>query len=108
MNTNNESNRKTIERRKLLGLAGVAGGVALSGTWSKPLVNAVVLPAHAQTSMCMADTFIGGPLLGNASGAMTCQAACEAEATSQSALLCDVRETVDGMGATQCECDLDT
>lgn len=77
--------------------------------WSKPVIDSVLLPAHAQTSaaMCVTDSSIGGPLLGNPSGAATCQAACEAEATAQSAQLCAVTETVDGSGATQCGCDLD-
>ena len=70
-------------------------------------MNAVVLPAHAQTSMCITDTMVGGPLAGNPSGATTCQAACEAEAAAQNAQLCNVTETVDAMGATQCGCDLD-
>lgn len=41
-----------LDRRKLLGLAG--GAALVGGTprkWSKPIVSAVVLPAHAQTSI---------------------------------------------------------
>ncbi len=105
----NKSN-KTQRRRLLTVLAGgSAAYVAIPSKWSAPIVNTIVLPAHAQTSaaMCMTDTTIGGPLLGNAAGATTCQAACEAEATSQSAQLCGVIETVDSMGATQCDCELD-
>lgn len=43
---------KTPERRKLLiGLAsGVIGTSQLPGSWSKPIVDAVVLPAHAETT----------------------------------------------------------
>lgn len=41
-------------RRRLLravgGSGGVALGVLLAGQWQKPIVKAVVLPAHAQTS----------------------------------------------------------
>jgi len=95
-------------RRKLLGLALLGGSsLVLPSRWSKPIMNAVVLPAHAQTSMCITDTMVGGPLAGNPSGATTCQAACEAEAAAQNAQLCNVTETVDAMGATQCGCDLD-
>ncbi len=96
-------------RRKVLsGL--VLGGAALtSGHWSKPVINAVVLPAHAQTStaMCVTDQTVGGPLVGHPSGAATCQAACEFEATNANAQLCNTIESVDAGGATQCDCELD-
>jgi hypothetical protein len=97
-------------RRKLItaiGIGSIASLVAPS-KWSKPIVDAVILPAHTQTSMmCVTDTTVGGPLIGNASGATSCQAACEAEATAQSARLCAVTETLDSGGATICGCDLD-
>jgi len=94
-----------ISKRKVLG---VAGATLLSPIWSQPVIKAVVLPAHAQTSvaMCMTDMTVGGPLAGNASGAATCQAACEAEAASFNAQLCEVRETPTVTG-TDCACDLD-
>lgn len=106
MKTNTPMNSS---RRKLVTTLGVAAATAavVPNQWSKPIINAMVLPAHAQTSMCVTDTTVGGPLLGNPSGATTCQAACEAEAVAQSAQLCNVDETVDGVGATQCDCDLD-
>ena len=66
--------------------------VALSPFWVKPVINSVVLPVHAQMSMCMTDTTVGGPLAGNASGATTCQAACEFEAQAVNAQLCQVEE----------------
>ncbi len=96
-------------RRKLLTVIGVGSvaSIAVPSKWSKPIVDSVLLPAHAQTSMCVTDSTVGGPLVGNASGATTCQAACEAEATSQSAQLCLVTETTDSSGATQCACDID-
>jgi hypothetical protein len=101
---------RQADRRKLItaiGIGSIASLVAPS-KWSKPIVDAVILPAHAQTSMmCVTDTTVGGPLIGNASGATTCQAACEAEATAQSAQLCAVTETLDSGGATICGCDLD-
>ncbi len=82
-------------------------GISVASVWSSPIVTAVVLPAHAQTSMmCVTDTNVGGPLAGNSSGATSCQAACEFEATSQNAQLCDVRETTTASG-TDCSCDLD-
>ena len=97
----------TAGRRKLLLVIGVGGmAAALPGKWTKPMVDAMVLPAHAQTSMCVADTVAGGPLAGHPSGAATCQAACEAEAATAGAQLCSVIETVDAAG-TQCECNLD-
>lgn len=104
-----ESNTVQRERRKLLGLGLIGGGMfALPVQWTKPIVDTMVLPAHAQTSMaCVTDTTVGGPLLGNPSGATTCQAACEAEATAQSAQLCNVTETTDATGAIQCSCELD-
>jgi hypothetical protein len=76
--------------------------------WSTPVIAAVVLPAHAQTStsMCITETTVGGPLAGHPSGAATCQAACESEATNLNAQLCDVRETPTGAGV-DCSCDLD-
>jgi len=97
-----------MNRRKLLTTIGLtaAATAAAPRQWSKPIINAVVLPAHAQTS-CMTDSSIGGPLLGNPSGAATCQAACEAEAAAQGAQLCAVTETIDAANATQCGCDVD-
>lgn len=106
----NDLNAKQTGRRNALTLLGVGAvsAVAMPSKWSKPLVDAVILPAHAQTSaMCMTDATVGGPLLGNPSSAATCQAACEAEAASQNAQLCNVTETVDAMGATQCGCEID-
>jgi hypothetical protein len=96
-------------RRKILTVIGIGSlaPLAIPSKWSKPIIDSVILPAHAQTSLCATDTTVGGPLIGNASGATTCQAACEAEATAQNAQLCAVSETVDSGGATQCSCDLD-
>ncbi|MEM7358994.1 MAG: hypothetical protein AAF431_07855 [Pseudomonadota bacterium] len=99
-----------LQRRQMIGLLGITGlsATALQQGWVKPVVNAVMLPAHAQTSaMCMADTVAGGPLIGNASGATTCQEACEAEATAQGAQLCNVTESLDASNNTLCSCDLD-
>ena len=94
-------------RRKLLGVLGFAGVAAAPTQWVTPVINAVLLPAHAQTSICVTDINAGGPLIGHPSGAANCQDACEAEATDQSAQLCAVTESLDGFGATQCGCDLD-
>ena len=102
--SNRDKRRKFLS---ILGIAGVAAGSAPS-QWVTPVINAVILPAHAQTSvMCVADATVGGPLIGHPSGAANCQDACEAEATAQSAQLCAVAESLDGLGATQCGCDLD-
>jgi hypothetical protein len=99
-----------LERRRLLTCITVGGaaGIAMPAAWVSPIINSVVLPAHAQTSAaCVTDAQAGGPLLGNASGATSCQAACEAEAATQGAQLCSVTETIDSASAVQCGCDLD-
>jgi len=96
-------------KRKLLGLTSLT---LLAPLWSKPLINAVILPAHAQTSaaMCVADTTVGGPLVGNASGATTCQAACEfeADAIGPNAEVCEVNEITNSSGGVDCACDIDS
>lgn len=59
-------------RRLLLGLG--AGGAAVA--WRKPLMDAVVLPAHAQMSVCAMIT-LGNVVTGPVSGSSTppvCQA----------------------------------
>ena len=104
--TNTESLR---QRRRLISLSLLGGAVASQEVWVRPVVSAIVLPSHAQTSpaMCVVDATVGGPLAGHPSGASTCQAACEAEAADQGAELCDVVESVDASNAIQCECSLD-
>ena len=104
-----ETKLQRTDRRKILAAIGVgsAASLMLPTQWSKPIIRSVMLPAHAQTSICVTDITVGGPLVGHSSGATTCQAACEAEAAAQSAQLCSVTETVDAGGATQCGCDLD-
>ncbi len=96
-------------RRKLLTCLGIGGLVAATvpTQWSRPLVDSVLLPAHAVTS-CVGNTQVGGPLIGNRYGALTCQAACEAEATVANAELCEVTESMDAADAVQCLCDLKT
>lgn len=103
LNNTETSKHTDLSKRKLLALG---AAIVSSPVWVKPLVNSVVLPAHGQTSMCMTDITVGGPLAGNASGAETCQEACEAEAVAQDAQLCAVRETMPTSG-TECSCDLD-
>ena len=100
--------KHAANRRVLLTAIGVTGATAAAvpNHWLTPLIQSVVLPAHAQTS-CVTDSVVGGPLIGNPSGATTCQAACEAEAAAQNANLCAVEETQDAQGATQCGCSLD-
>ncbi|GHA18240.1 hypothetical protein GCM10008090_29770 [Arenicella chitinivorans] len=90
-------------RRALFGLATTA---ALAPLWAKPVVNTIVLPAHAQTSVCVTDTTVGGPLAGAPDNPPNCQVACEAEAARENALLCEVRETPTDSG-TDCACDID-
>ena len=46
-----EKNKQAMNRRKLLGSLAVVGGVsAMPSNWVKPVINSVILPAHAQTS----------------------------------------------------------
>ena len=40
------------KRRALLRALSIAGGAAAVETWKKPVVGSVILPAHAQTSLC--------------------------------------------------------
>lgn len=50
-----ESRRQSV--KKILGAGGLAaGGHLASGEWVKPIVNAVLLPAHAQTSEISVDS----------------------------------------------------
>lgn len=94
-------------RRTIVGIAGTMTVFqAMPSQWTQPVVKSVVLPAHAQTS-CQEVTTVGGPLIGNPSGATSCQAACEAEADTQDALLCAVNETTTPTGV-ECACDLDS
>ncbi|MEO0368683.1 MAG: hypothetical protein AAF197_07850 [Pseudomonadota bacterium] len=98
------------QKRQFLSRVGVAASVAavvVPNQWSKPVINAVVLPAHAQTSLCVTDSTVGGPLVGNPYGATTCQSACEQEAAANGAQLCMVTETLDSSSATICNCDID-
>lgn len=45
---------KPSERRKLLlGTAAAGGAAALSGSWTKPVVDTVLLPAHAETTSAL-------------------------------------------------------
>ncbi len=47
----------TARRRALLGLAGgVVGATQLPATWTKPVVDSVLLPAHAQTTVVPTTT----------------------------------------------------
>ena len=58
-------------RRKLLGAVAVGGGAVLAGTtlprnWTKPIVDSVVLPLHAQASAPLASAYattgVGGTI----------------------------------------------
>lgn len=114
-NLNNDlkvSDAKLVSRRKLVTLLGVSGIVVggMPERWSRPIINSVLLPAHAQTTgvaSCNPDIQIGGPLAGNASGASNCAEACEAEAVTQNGELCGVTESTDATGNVICGCDID-
>lgn len=50
---NNKESVNTSRRKALKTIAAgtaVAGGLALSGKWSKPVVDTIILPAHAQAT----------------------------------------------------------
>lgn len=49
-NVATETDQRRRAVRNILTGSGIVAGAATSGKWSKPLVDAVVLPAHAQTS----------------------------------------------------------
>ncbi len=56
MSASKNTGQKKITRRKLITTTGVACGTALGANslpeqWLKPIVNSVILPAHAQTSV---------------------------------------------------------
>lgn len=94
----------TINRRKALATLGLITTIDI---WSRPLINTVVLPTHAQTSqVCEVDSVVGGPLIGHPSGASNCQDACEFEAELQDAELC-LAETIETSSGTDCSCELD-
>jgi hypothetical protein len=46
--TINVSRRKVL--KKIAAGGSVAGLLALSGTWNRPVVNSIILPAHAQVT----------------------------------------------------------
>ena len=64
---------ETPSRRGLLksaigvGALGAVLSTTLQSTWTRPVINAVVLPAHAQTSACP-DAIIGNVTFGPQSG----------------------------------------
>ena len=46
-----EKDKQGMSRRKVIGSLAVVGGVsAMPTSWVKPVINSVILPAHAQTS----------------------------------------------------------
>ncbi|MGH1540562.1 MAG: hypothetical protein ACRBHB_09080 [Arenicella sp.] len=60
-------NKIDKSRRKLLNTSLVTGGVYVTSTseWSRPIINSVLLPAHAQTS-CSSNASLSGPISGTA------------------------------------------
>lgn len=50
--------KSSVNRHRRGLVLGVAGGVTAATVWKKPIINSVVLPAHAQTSMMV--TSFGG------------------------------------------------
>lgn len=60
MNNQSTEERQNKPRRRLLAALATGGGVCMSGSllpsrWTEPLVDAVVLPVHAQTTCSPVD-----------------------------------------------------
>lgn len=67
---------KTIGRRQLLKALAAAGGAVtaasvIPGEWAKPVIEAGLLPAHAQSSFSLTATGRGGTGVGNISTSST-------------------------------------
>ena len=63
-----DSTDHSSNRRKTLKALGVASGVTVTGasipsTWTKPVVESVALPAHAQTTMGEQDGIFGTAII---------------------------------------------
>ena len=60
-------NKNNNNRRKLIAVSSIIGSSALIGQtkWSKPIIESVLLPAHAQTS-CADNQSLSGPIGGSA------------------------------------------
>lgn len=62
-------NKQQQARRKILKAAAISGGAvvgakSLPNTWTQPVLNAVITPAHAQTSMSVTGVFSATGLAG--------------------------------------------
>jgi hypothetical protein len=62
---------ETVDRRKLLGVM-VAGGVAVPMAWKRPVVDTVVLPAHAATTGSGGDPGEGIECMGELGNIFAC------------------------------------
>lgn len=75
--SNNDNCHRLVRRAVLKGAitsSVIAGGISIPDKWSKPVVNAVMLPAHAQTTSVEGGTIIlVVTLSGNASGDVVLQ-----------------------------------
>lgn len=92
-----------LSRRRLATMTSLS---ALPLAWHQPIVNIILLPAHATTTAieaCEANEETGGPLIGNPYGASSCTEACEALSTDIGGELCAVEETTTSSGV-QCIC----
>jgi hypothetical protein len=47
-----------VKRKSLLALSGVAVSASLPKQWTKPIVNCIVIPAHAATSAAVCSGFV--------------------------------------------------
>ena len=103
----NENQRRKLLQGVLLGT--LAAPAVLPSRWSKPLVNAVLLPAHAQTSaaVCNANLTTQGPIEANPFGATNCNDACESSAMEVDAKLCTVESRIIA-DKEECFCHMDT
>ncbi len=103
----NNKQRRMLMQQVLLGT--LAAPVVLPTSWSKPVVNAVLLPAHAQMSaaVCNANLTTQGPIEGNPFGATNCTDACNSSAMEIDAKLCTVESRIIA-GKEECFCNMDT
>ena len=101
-----QKDRPNLSRRRLAGMASLG---VLPLAWNQPVVNIVLLPAHATTTTeitaCEPNYVAGGSLVGNPYGASNCTEACEALAGDVGGELCAVEETTTSRGV-QCSCQI--
>lgn len=74
-NTNTSKVVNTCSKRRVVLKSAVLSGSALSilpSAWTKPIVNSVIMPAHAQTSLPCPEVIVGNSAFSVGSAAGTC------------------------------------